>query len=95
MSNALPLNQTGANELFDAIRQHWRIEAMHYRRDVTLAEDALRTGSQAISRLKSSLRTLTINLLKRAKPKNMAAQLDEFADKLYTLIQFMTQELVL
>ena len=68
---------------------------MHHQRDVTLAEDALRTGSQAISRLMSGLRTLTINLLRRGKPKNMAAQLDEFADKFHTLIRFMTQQLVL
>ncbi|MBB5282898.1 hypothetical protein HNQ92_005018, partial [Rhabdobacter roseus] len=27
--------------------------------------------------------------------KNMAAQIDSFADKFQTLIQFMTQELVL
>lgn len=95
MSNLSPKNQVEANELFDAIRQHWRIEAMHHRRDVTLAEDALRTASQAISWLMSSLRTLTINLLKRVKPKNMAALIEEFADKFHTLIQFMTQELVL
>lgn len=95
LSNAQPANQSEANELFDAIRQHWRIEVMHYRRDVTLREDALRTGSQAISRLMSSLRTLTLNLLRRIKPKNMAAQLDEFADRFHTLIQFMSQEMVL
>lgn len=95
LSNMPPANQQEAEELFDAIPQHWRIEAMHHRRDVLLAEDALRTGNQAISRLMSSLRTLTINLLKRANPKNMAAQLNEFADKFHILIQFMTRESVL
>ena len=95
LSNTQPANQTEADELFDAIRQHWRIEAMHYQGDVTLAEDALRTGNQAISQLISTLRTLTINLLRRVKPKNMAAQIDEFADRFHTLIQFMKQEMVL
>lgn len=95
ISNTQPATQTGANELFDAIRQHWRIEAMHYGRDVTLSEDALRTGKAPVSRLMSSLRTLTINLLKRVKSGNMAAQIDNFADKFQTLIQFMTQQLVL
>jgi hypothetical protein len=95
LSNAQPTNLQEANDLFDAIRHHWRIEAMHHRRDVTLAEDALRTGTQAVTRLMSSLRTLTINLLRRAKPKNMAAQIDAFADKFHTLIEFMTQQLVL
>jgi len=95
LSNTQPLNPQQAGELFDAIRQHWRIEAMHHRRDVTLSEDALRTGKQAVSRLMSSLRTMVINLLGRTKPKNMAALLDSFADKFHTLIQFLTQELVL
>lgn len=95
ISNTQPTTPTEADELFDAIRQHWRIEAMHYQRDVTLSEDGLRTGNESISRLMSSLRTLTINLLKRAKSRNMAAQIDNFADKFHTLIQFMTQELVL
>lgn len=95
LSNAQPTSPQESHELFKAISQHWRIEVMHYRRDVTLAEDALRTGSQAISRLMSSLRTLTMTILARAKPKNMAAQIEEFADKFHTLIQFMTHELVL
>lgn len=95
VSNCQPTTQPEADELFDALRQHWRIEVMHHRRDITLAEDELRTGSQAISRLMSSLRSLVINLLRRLKPKNMVAQLEEFADKFQTLTQFMTQELVL
>lgn len=95
VTNACPTNQAEADELFDAIRRHWLVEVMHYYRDVTLAEDGLKTKSQAISRLVSNLRTLTINLLKRIKPKNMAAQIDEFADNFNTLIQFMTQQLIL
>jgi predicted transposase YbfD/YdcC len=95
VSNSQPTAQPQADELFDAIRQHWRIEVMHHRRDVTLAEDALRTGSAAISRLMSSLRTLVINLLRRIKPTNKIAQLEDFADKFPTLIQFLTQQMVL
>ena len=95
VSNRAVHSQQLAEELFDAIRHHWRIEAMHHRRDVTLAEDALQTGNQAISRLMSSLRTLALSLLAKAKPKNMAAQVEGFADKFHTLIQFMTQEMVL
>ncbi|MCY7358972.1 MAG: hypothetical protein LH609_16245 [Rudanella sp.] len=68
---------------------------MHHVRDVTLAEDAFRSDSQALHRLMSSLRTLTINLLKREKVKNMAAQIEGFIDSFDTLIQFMTQQLVL
>lgn len=95
VSNRVVHTQALAEELFDAIRHHWRIEVMHHGRDVILAEDALRTGNQALSRLMSSLRSLTMSLLARAKPTNMTAQIEEFADKFHTLIQFMTQELVL
>jgi len=68
---------------------------MHHRRGATLAEDKFRTEAQPVSRAMSSLRTLAINLLKRLNPKNMAAQIDEFADRFQLLIQFMTQKLVL
>ncbi len=95
VSNARPADQTQANELFDAIRRHWLLEVTHHYRDVTLAEDDLRTKSQAVSRMMSSLRTLAVNLLKRLKPKNMAAQIDEFSDNFNALIQFMTQQMVL
>ena len=95
VSNAHPATQAEAEDLFDAIRRHWLVEVNHHYRDVTLAEDDLRTKSQTVNRLMSSLRTLVVNLLKRLKPKNMAAQIDEFADNFNTLIQFMTQQLVL
>jgi len=93
ISNAHPATQ--AEELFDAIRRHWLVEVNHYYRDVTLAEDDLRTKSQTVSQIMSNLRTLVVNLLKRLKPKNMAAQIDGFADDFNTLIQFMTQQMVL
>ncbi len=68
---------------------------MHYKRDVTLAEDNLRTGKAAVSRILGGLRTLVVNLLEGLKVKNIAAQLETFADKFLTLIQFMTQQMVL
>ena len=59
VSNANPASQAEAEELFDAIRQHWLVEVMHHYRDVTLAEDGLRTKIQGVSRLMSSLRTVS------------------------------------
>ncbi|QHV94800.1 hypothetical protein [Spirosoma endbachense] len=44
---------------------------------------------------KVALEALTMNLLHRLKPKNMAAQLDNFADEFSSLIQFMQVEAVL
>jgi len=95
VSNAQPSSQSEAADLFAAIRQHWCVEVMHHKRDVTLREDGLRTGKSAVSRLLGSLRTLVVNLLQGMNVKNMAAQLDNFADKFPTLIQFLTQQMVL
>ena len=95
LSNVPVLESADGAELCGAIRGHWRVETMHYRRDVVLSDDALRTGKNEVSRLISSLRTLTMNLLHRLKPKNMAAQLDDFADNFSALLQFMKVEAVL
>lgn len=95
VSNVKPASQAQATELFAAIRHHWRVEVMHHKRDVSLAEDSLRTSKAGVSRLLGSLRTLVINLLERMNVKNMAAQLDTFADKFPALIQFLTQQMVL
>lgn len=95
VSNKVPGSQSQANELFDAIRSHWGVEVMHHKRDVTLSEDDLRSGKVGVSRLLSSFGTLVINLLESMGVKNMAAQLDLFADKFTTLIQFLTQQMVL
>lgn len=95
VSNHRPVNQSQADELFEAIRGHWGVEVMHHRRDVSLSEDDLRTGKAEVSRLLGSLRTLVISLLEGMNIKNMAAQIDTFADKFTTLIQFLTQQMVL
>ncbi|MPR37248.1 hypothetical protein [Salmonirosea aquatica] len=62
----------------------------HFYWDMTLAEDGLRIKSQHVSRIMSSIRKLVVNLLKRIRPKNMATQIDEFADDFNALICFLT-----
>ena len=44
----------GAN-LCTAIEGHWRVETMHYRRDVVLSEDSFRTNMSRVSCLLSSI----------------------------------------
>lgn len=95
VSNSCADSQSAADELFGAIRQHWLVEVMHHKRDVTLSEDSLQTGLAKVSRLLGSLRTLVVNLLEGLHSKNMAAQLETFADKFPTLIRFLTQQMVL
>jgi hypothetical protein len=53
---------------------------------VRFGQQKERTGSQAVSQLMSSLRTMVINLLRRKGVKNMAAQLEDFADKFQTFL---------
>ncbi|AUD04657.1 hypothetical protein CWM47_24085 [Spirosoma pollinicola] len=71
------------------------VGVIHHKRDVSLSEDGLRTGKAAVNRLLGSLRTLVTNLLESMNVKNMAAQIDTFADKFTTLIQVLTQQMVL
>ena len=95
VSNALVSQQRQADELFDAVRQHWRIETVHHRRDVSLGEDRFRSSQAAVSRLLSCLRSIVLNVLGQDKVKNMVARMEEFADKFYVLLQVMTLKNVL
>ncbi len=90
VSNARLANQAEAEELFDAISRHWLLEVTHHYRNVTFAEEGMKTKSQSVSGLRRSLLTIAVNLLERLKPKNMAAQISKFADDCSALVQFMT-----
>ena len=71
------------------------MEVLHYRRDVVLAEDACRSTSSSLQRTLSSLRTLTMSLLQWQNPPNMAAQLQQFAERTQELIDFLRLKRVL
>ncbi len=60
-----------------------------------MSEDDLRTCKVDVSCLLGSLRTLVVSSLEGMKVKNMAVQIDTFANKFTTLIQFLTQQMVL
>ena len=65
--------------LADLLRGHWAIEALHHIRDTTFAEDdsQLRTGPAPT--VMAVLRNLTIGVLSRAGPVNVAAALRRHA----------------
>jgi hypothetical protein len=72
--------QASPIRLADLIRGHWTIEnGLHWVRDVTFAEDAsqLRTGTGP--QVMACLRNLTIGVLSRAGPVNLAAALRHHA----------------
>jgi predicted transposase YbfD/YdcC len=72
---SLTAAQASPARLADWIRGHWGIEAMHYIRDVTFAEDAsqIRTGNTP--RAMASLRNLAIAILRLRGWRNIAAAL--------------------
>ena len=74
---------------------HWSVEVLHYRRDVILSEDACRSKFSALQRTLSSLRTLTMSLLQWLNPPNMAAQLQQFAERVQELVDFLRLKRVL
>lgn len=67
-------------ELFDAVRGHWRIESTHYIRDVTLNEDHIRTKNADAGQILSLLRTVALKFLHHVHPRNVQAMLEQFAD---------------
>jgi predicted transposase YbfD/YdcC len=95
VSNEAVLTQTQAEALYVAIRGHWQIETMHYCRDMVLAEDDHRSKFMIIQRVMSGLRTLTLSLLQSLKPQNMTAQLQDFADNVQSLLDFLRLKRVL
>ena len=76
-------------ELFDAIRGHWRVESDNWVRDVTFQEDSVRTKSGNQAQVMAGLRTLAIQLFRRAKIPNMMAALDDFCDSNKLLGEFL------
>jgi predicted transposase YbfD/YdcC len=66
--------------LADLIRGHWRIEnGLHWVRDVTFAEDASQVRTGTGPQVMACLRNLTIGVLSRAGPVNLAAALRHHA----------------
>ena len=47
VTNSQPASESEVDELFDAIRQHWCVEVMHHKRDVTAP--AARTGRRPLT----------------------------------------------
>ncbi len=95
VTNEVVTTQAEANALYDAVRGHWQIETLHYQRDVVFAEDDYRSKFMTTHRVISSLRTMAMSLLYSMKPKNMAAQLNDFADNVQQLLDFLRLKRVL
>lgn len=70
---SLPHELAGAAQLLALVRQHWDIESdLHYRRDVTFAEDRCHTRMGASAHLNAILNNTAITLLMRLHQTNLA-----------------------
>ncbi|NJL75280.1 MAG: ISAs1 family transposase [Saprospiraceae bacterium] len=89
MSNEKVTTQEQADGLFNAVRTHWAIETNNHIRDVSFKEDALKSIKNEVALTTSVLRTLVTNILKFINPKNIVAQLDDFAENFNELTAFL------
>ena len=80
-----------AQDLNQAIRGHWQVESNNYIRDVTLHEDQVKTKSGAQAQVMAGLRTLALQLLRKAGLTNIQEALDNFADCPNLFKQFLEQ----
>ena len=75
-----PDPQGQAMVLTGAIRQHWHVESDNWIRDVTLAEDHVKTTSANQAQVLGCLRSLALRLLRRFNVNNFQEALEDFAD---------------
>jgi hypothetical protein len=69
----------GASQLLHFNRGHWGIEnGLHYRRDVTLREDASRIRKGSASQLMAALRNIILFVLPRAGNKSLPAAIRHY-----------------
>jgi predicted transposase YbfD/YdcC len=71
---SLPATVADAERLLDVVRQHWGIEnGLHYRRDVTLAEDASLVRTGQAPQVLATLNNAVLGLFARHGAHNVAA----------------------
>lgn len=70
---SLKVEEFSAKELLELTRKHWSIEnGLHYRRDVTFKEDAIRQTSSKGGRVQAAFNNLTIGILRKLGWENIA-----------------------
>ena len=80
---SLPANVADAEQLLALVRRHWGIEnGLHYRRDVTLHEDASLVRSGRAPQVLAALNNTVLGLFARQGAQNVAAAQRTFAYRL-------------
>jgi len=86
-----PADTALQQELFQAIRGHWGVEADNYIRDVSFQEDKVRTKYANQAQVLASLRTVVMQLFREAGFVNFKAALETFADNPDQFEAFLVQ----
>lgn len=77
--SSLSLQQAPPERLLQLIRNHWAIEnRLHWRRDVTLGEDACQTRRGSVPGLLAQLNSTVLALMDRIGVRNVARQMRYF-----------------
>lgn len=77
---SLTPKQSGPDRLLELIREHWRIEnCLHYRRDVTLREDACQVRKGSAPRTLAVLNSFLLALFDWLAVRNVASQMRTFS----------------
>ena len=73
--SSLSMRQGPPERMLALIRTHWHIEnRLHWRRDVTLGEDACQTRTGAVPALLARLNSTVLGLMDRLGVRNVARQ---------------------
>jgi predicted transposase YbfD/YdcC len=73
--SSLSLRQAPPSRILKLVREHWAIEnRLHWRRDVTLGEDACQTRTGSVPSLLAQLNSTALSLMDRLGVRNVARQ---------------------
>ncbi len=77
--SSLSMRQAPPARMLSLVRDHWAIEnKLHYRRDVSLGEDACQTRTGPVPSLLAQLNSTVLSLMDRAGVHNVARQMRYF-----------------
>jgi predicted transposase YbfD/YdcC len=77
---SIPATAADADEVLRLVRAHWHVEnRVHWRRDVTLGEDACQVKHGQAAQVLASLNNAVLMLMDKLGVRNVAAQMRAFA----------------
>lgn len=88
--SSLSLRQAPPSRILKLVREHWAIEnRLHWRRDVTLGEDACQTRTGPVPSLLAQLNSTALSLMDRLGVRNVARQARYFDANLEQAVQLL------